>query len=153
MEFIKKNKSIILAVAILIAVIAAIFIVKDTIMFDENEAIYGNRLEGIDKVKISGEEKAKIKDSLKEQSKKVEIRLSGKVINVIVETIPELSLEDAKKMGDKVLECLSEDEKNYYDIQMLIDNSENKDQYPIIGYKHKSRGAFTWTRDREKTES
>ena len=148
MKFIKKNKTLLLAGLILIAIVAAIFIVKDTIMFDEYQALYGNRLEGIDKVEITKDQIKQVKERLKDTTEKVDIRVSGRVINLIIETKPETTPEEARGMAGVLLENISPEQKNYYDIEALIDNSENQTQFPIIGYMHKTKTTYTWTRDR-----
>lgn len=151
-KFINKNKNIIVAVLILIAIITAIFIVKKTVMFDESKAIYGDRTDGIKKVLVTDEQKSAIKTSLNDQAKSVEVNVEGRIINILIETKPEIDLGAAKAMGDKALEVFTDEQKSYYDIEALIDNPSNTSQFPIIGYKHKTKGAYTWTRDREKTE-
>ena len=55
-----------------------------------------------------------------------------------------MSTEDAKKLGDTILDKISDDDKKYYDIQILIDTEEENDNYPIAGYKHKSEDNFTY---------
>ena len=152
MKFIRKNKNLVLIVLILVAAVVAFFILKDTIMFDEGTAYYGNRLDGIEKVKVKDSQKKEVQDALKDQTKKVNIRVAGKIIYFTIETNPDISLEDAKKMGTSALEKFEEDQKSFFDFQFLISNSENKDQYPIIGYKQRTRKDITWTKDREKTE-
>ena len=151
-EFINKNKSIIVAVLILVAIIAAIIIVKETVMFDENKAIYGNRTDGIKEVKVTDDQKKSVENDLKDQAKSVEVRVEGRIINIILEVRPEIDLSAAKALEDKALGTFTDQQKSYFDIQVLITNPSNTDQFPIIGYKHKTKGAFTWTRDREKTE-
>ena len=148
MKFIKKNKTLLLAGLILIAIVAAIFIVKDTIMFDEYQALYGNRLEGIDKVQVTNDQIKQVKERLKETTEKVDVRVSGRVINLIIETKPETTPEEARGMAGVLLEIITPEQKSYFDIEALIDNSENQNQFPIIGYMHKSKDVFTWTRDR-----
>ena len=148
MKFFKKNRTLTLILLIIIAVALAIFIFRDTINFDESTAVYGNRLEGIEKVKVTNEQKNKIKDALKNKSSKVEVRVAGKLVNVIVETNPDISGESAKEMGSTVLAIFSEEQKAFYDFQFLIDNKENQEQFPIIGYMQHSRDSITWTKDR-----
>ena len=148
MEFIKKYKSIIVASLVLVAIVAAIFIVKDTIMFDEYQALYGNRLEGIDKVKVTEKQEKQIKKYVKNYTKKIDIRVSGRVINILIELHPGTSLDDARGIAGMVLDGLTAEQKAYFDVEAIVNNSEDPDHFPIIGYKHKSRDNFTWTRDR-----
>ncbi|MBR3210686.1 MAG: hypothetical protein IKF71_01975 [Bacilli bacterium] len=148
MKFFKKHKTITLILLIIIAVLLAYLILKDTVNFDESTAVYGNRLDGIDKVKITDEQKTQVQDVTKEKSTSTTVRVAGKLVNIIIRTIPEASLEDAKAMGPAVLGVFSDEQKAFYDFQFLIDNSENQEQFPIIGYMQHSRDGITWTKDR-----
>lgn len=152
MKFIKKHKSTIVALLIFIAVFAAFLILKNTIMFDENQAIYGNRLDGEASVKLTEQDIDKIKDEVKDITKSVDVKKTGKIVNVIAYTNPDVTLEVAKTIGDKALTVLTDDQKKFYDIQILIDNEDNQDQFPIMGYKHRNKEGISWTKDRVKTE-
>ena len=153
MKFVKKHKGAILGLSVLIAVVVACLILKDVVMFDETEAVYGNRLDGIEEVKVTSKQKSAVSDSLKDVSEKVTVRVSGRVVNVIIEANPETDLGSAKAMGDTALGAFTDEQKQYFDFQIFIDESENQDQYPILGYKQKSRDGIFWTNDRAKTES
>ena len=152
MKFFKKHRTLTLIILIIIAVALALFILRDTINFDESTAIYGNRLDGIEKVKITDEQKTQIEDAVKEKSQKTTVRVAGKLVNIIIHTNPDVSLEDAKAMGPAVLGLMTDEQKKSYDFQFMIDNSENQDQFPIIGYKQHSRDNINWTKDRPKAE-
>ncbi len=152
MKFFKKHKSLTLILLIVIAILLAYFILKDTINFDETTAVYGNRLDGIEKVEITEEQKKKAQEVTKEKSSSTTVRVAGKLVNVIIKTKKETSLDDAKGMGPAVLEVFTAEQKAFYDFQFLIDNTDNQDQFPIIGYMQHSRDGITWTKDREKTE-
>ena len=51
-------------------------------------------------------------------------------------------------MSNKTLEKLSEEERAYYDVQFMINNENDKDHFPIIGYKHHSKQGISWTKNR-----
>ena len=56
MKFIKKHKNLVIGGLIIIAIVLAVLILKETVMFDESTAVYGNRLDGIEKVKLTEEQ-------------------------------------------------------------------------------------------------
>ena len=63
----------------------------------------------------------------------------------------EVNRDGAKAAAGKVLENLSKDQKEYYDIQVFISKTgktEDAGQFPIIGYKHHVSEGYTWTKDR-----
>jgi len=151
MKFVKKNSSTIIGILVFILVLVGIFAVKKTFNPDESKAIYGTRLEGRKQVEITKSTKEEVEDKLKDTASKVTVKVSGRIINIIVKVNAETSLETAKSLGDKALEPFSDAEKKYYDFQMLIENDKNTSQFPIIGYKQHSKESISWTKDRAES--
>ena len=147
-KFVKKHINAIVAIGVIVLIVIGLFILKDIFFPEENVAIYGNRLEGRDKVKISDATKKKVKEDLKEGTKSVEVRIAGRIIYVDVVVNDDVSKETARSLGDKAVAVFSDKEKAYYDIQILINNKANQNQFPIIGYKHHTKGSISWTKDR-----
>ena len=147
MKFIKKNKKLILLAIILLIIVCGVLSIKNYFS-SELTVLYGNRLEGRDKVIIGKETKEKIKDKIKDTTKEVDIRIAGRIIYLTITVNDEVSRDDAKKLAPLVLEELQDAEKNYYDIQILIKNTADPGQFPIIGYKHHAKTSFSWTKDR-----
>lgn len=150
-SFIKKNSSAVLGITILVLIIVAMLLIKNLFMYDENKAIYGSRLDGLEKYQVSSEQIDKMKKKVSESSKKVEVKISGKIIDVIIDANDDVNLESAKKMGQDILEEISDDQKNVYDYQVYVKNEKNKSQFPIIGYKHHSKENISWTKDRAES--
>lgn len=152
MKFIKKHKSLIVIVLMLIAVLAALILLKTTVMFDENQAIYGDRLDGSEKVKLTTDQIGKAEDEVKESIKSISIKQRGKIISIIVYAKEDVALADAKEIGNKVLTVFTAEQKKFFDFEIFIQNEGNQDQFPIIGYKHQDSEGISWTRDRVKAE-
>lgn len=148
MRWIKKHITIIVIVVVILLLIGGFFLAKDIFFPDENKAIYGTRLEGREKVTISKETKNKVKELLQEGSEKVDVRVAGRIIYIHIYVTGDTPQEKAKEMGNKSLEAFSDAEKSYYDIQIMINHKENQSQYPILGYKHHTKTAIVWTKDR-----
>ena len=147
-KFLKKYKGAILGSILLILIVGGLIELKAFFFPNESGVIYGNRLAGREKLEIKEETKSQIKEALKEKCSSVKIRIAGRLIYVIAVVNDDVSKEDARGLGDKTLEFLSDQEKVYYDVQILLDNKGNKDQFPIIGYKHHTKNAISWTKDR-----
>ena len=113
-------------------------------VFSNNK--YGDRLDGIDKHKISSDTVNDIESSLKgnDKVKDVTYNNEGRILNFVITVSNDMSADDAKKLGDTILDKISDDDKEYYDIQILIDTEEENDNYPIAGYKHKTEDNFTY---------
>ena len=113
-------------------------------VFSNNK--YGDRLDGIEDHKISSDTVKDIENSLKENDKVTDVTYNneGRILDFIITVSNDMRTEDAKKLGDTILDKISDDDKKYYDIQILIDTEEENDNYPIAGYKHKSEDNFTY---------
>lgn len=156
MKFIKKNKfTILIIVAFIVLVIIAAF-VKNIFFINSGQPVYGNRLDGIEEVKIEDSTYEEIASTLKKDKivTNVTSDLSGKIINVIITVINDTSIKDAKKIGDKVLEFFDEKQLSFYDIQIFIKKDDSKqNDFPIIGYKHHAKKGLSWSKDRKVTSS
>jgi len=147
MAFIKKHKTLVIVLSIiLILIIGVLFLVK-MLMVDEDGNEYGNRLQGIESVTIKNETISKLKSEIKalEEVDNINYRLQGRLIYITLTLNDGISIDNAKEIGTKILEYFSQEEKNYYDIQMILKN-KNKEMegYPKIGYKHKSTETVVW---------
>ena len=151
MKFIKKHKGLIVAVIVFILVFVLFLLVYKSFFPDEETAIYGGRLEGIEKVEIKKDNKNKIIEALNGVSKKTKVRVQGRIIEVSISINDDINRDAAKAEANKILEQLSKEQKEYYDIQVFISKdgkTEDAAQFPIIGYKHHISEGFSWTKDR-----
>ena len=55
-----------------------------------------------------------------------------------------MKVEDEKALGQPILDTIDDDDKSYYDIELLIDTIEENENYPIAGYKHKTEEEFNF---------
>ena len=148
MNFFKRNKGTIIAIIVFIVLLVFCVQVFNMFLSNDERVLYGNRLDGKDKVALTSNNKSKIISALKEESKKVEIDEQGRILNVIITANDDTSRDDAKNLASKVLEQLKDDQKKYYDIQVFIQKDVEANEFPIIGYKHHTKDNFTWTKDR-----
>lgn len=148
MNFFKRNKGTIIAIIIFLVVLVFCVQVFNIFLSNDEKVLYGNRLDGKDKVALTSNNKSKITSALKDESKKVEIDEQGRILNVIITANDDTSRDDAKNLASKVLDQLKDDQKKYYDIQVFIQKDVEANEFPIIGYKHHTKDNFTWTKDR-----
>lgn len=147
-NFIKKNSSAVVGITVFILVIISILLIKNLFMYDENQAIYGTRLDGADKFKVTSEQKDKVKKRVAEKTKDAKVRIAGKIVNIELTVNDDISLEDAKNIGKDTLEEFTKEQKQFFDFQIFIQNGKNKTQFPIIGYKQRAKENISWTKDR-----
>ena len=153
-KFIKEHKKQciiggIIFLVLFFAIIIWLFIVP---VFSNNK--YGDRLKDIENHEISSSSIDKIENTLKEnqQVKDVTYHNEGRILNFIITVSNEMTSDDAKKLCDTISENLSDDDKSYYDIQVLIDTEEENENYPIAGYKHKTEDKFEYGREGGNSE-
>ncbi|MCI8445226.1 MAG: hypothetical protein HFG15_02190 [Bacilli bacterium] len=148
MNFFKKNKKLTMWVGMILGILLVLFLIKILIFPAFGSNAYGNRLDGISKVRIHDDSITKLKQSLVENTKvnAVTYDLKGRIINFIIDVKEGVSVEDAKKIADGTLSSFTEEQKEYYDIQIILTQDTVKDtSYPYIGYKHKTSKGLFWT--------
>lgn len=145
--------------AILIVAIVAI-----KLILPGNSSKYGNRLDGIKKINFGKDEQNKIVSKIKENNKVTEAKIDveGKIINVIFNVTKDTSKDDAKKVANDSLSSISDEVKNFYDIQYIISKKDEegtkktitKDDgkeeeitvtvFPVMGYKNSKSKGIVW---------
>ena len=151
MKFINKHMSTFIAIFVFLVVAIGLFLAKSIFFGNASQGMYGNRLEGRDKVTITDETKNKVKDLVADKTASSNVRIAGRIIYITMKANGDVTLKAAKDLGSKTLEAFSDAEKEYYDIQVLIENDTNANQFPIIGYKHHTSKALVWTKDRAES--
>jgi hypothetical protein len=116
--------------------------------------VYGNRLNGISSVEIKDSHKKDIISKVKENDKvdSLTIDVKGKIIYFII-NLKDGSVEDAEGIAIKSLEYLTNDEKEFYDINYTFTNKADNDNaklFPIMGYKKSDATIISWTKTSEK---
>ncbi len=151
MEFIKKHKLVLIVIGIFIVLglITFVFVYTNFIKADKN--VYGNRLDGIDKVVISDSMADNLKKAVKEKKfvNEVEYLLQGRIVKLIID-VKNTDVATAKTVTEVVSTFFNDEYKAYYDFEVYITNKslvvvEDEDNgFPIIGYKKSSNEKFSW---------
>lgn len=148
MGYIKKNKVKISVIAafVIIMLLAVVGIIK--ILYpDSSKSLYGNRLDGMENVKIEQDRFSRLNQTLKtDEVNSVKSYLTGKIVKIFIEVKKDTSILTCENLADKALTLFDDDEKKYYDIEVFA-TSENKEDenYPRIGYKNRSSLKFKWS--------
>lgn len=145
-KWINKNKgfAIICALALILFIIMVVIFVRLLVGGSSNK--YGNRLDGIDKVKISNE----VYESVKEEVKDVEgvndvsVRLQGKIVYTTIELSDSISVDKAKEIAKNTLDNYTEDELKYYDFSFFLKWKGEESDKVITGNKHHNLEDITW---------
>lgn len=146
--FYKRNR--VYSILMLISTVCILSILIGIIVYffgQTSKDVYGNRLDGLNKVKITEKKQTEIKDTLKSNEKVgyVNIDVRGKLVYVII-TMKQGTHADAETIAQSTLEMFDEKEKAFYDIQFLVDNKgESEENFPIMGYIKSGNTLVRWT--------
>ncbi len=146
-EFIKKHCFLVVTLVIILIILVAGIIVAKNFLFSSSGNAFGNRLDGIEEHEITSDNVDKIKSELEglDQVVSVSDNIVGRRADFILTVKADVDVISAQGLADKILEFLEDDQKSYYDIQVMVVNEDAENQnYPIIGYKHKSKVGFSW---------
>lgn len=149
MKYVKKNKKTFIVIGIFLLFVILLIPVKIALFPNTGKALYGDRLDGIEKVKITDSQLKNVEKTLKDQPvSSATARVSGKTVEITITVEAEVSLDVAKEIGTKSLEAFETKQKEYYDFQVFVTKEKESDEFPIIGYKHHKLENLTWTKDR-----
>lgn len=146
-KWINKNKGLAILLLLTIIFVIILLIIFIELLIGGSSNKYGNRLDGIDKVKISNETYESVKKEVEDTElvEKVETRLQGKIVYTTIELKDGITVEKAKEIAVNTLDNYSEDELKYYDFSFFLKwKGEEKDTV-ITGNKHHNLDTITWT--------
>lgn len=146
-----KNYRFYLILFILIVFVAALIITTQSFLYNNDvSSLYGNRLEGVENVKISEQKTSTIIEKVTDydEVKSVSIDINGRIINVVIREKEDLKVELAKELPSIVLNEFTDLELEFYDFQFFV-VSEN---YSLIGYKNSTAEEVVWSQVSEVDE-
>lgn len=152
MKRILSENKVLLVLAIIIIVSLIVIGVSMVMYFytGNGKDEYGDRLQGIENVEILNDIDKKVAELYTDIAafNEVVVNVKGKIIYINIDIKENLSLVDAQSLAIKSLEAFSEEEKSFYDIQIIITaktTEEESDIYPLMGYKNAKNSQVVWT--------
>ncbi len=150
-SFYKENR--VFSILMIVAASCLLVIVSFLIIYffkGQGTDKYGDRLSGINTVKISKNKLEEIKSTLIKENNidRVETNVEGKIIYTTFYLKAEGVSSDGVNASLKLLNLYSEEEKKFYDFQFIVEK-ENKDAaetFPIIGAKNSNSANVVWTK-------
>ena len=147
-NWIKNNKGftvIILLALVLVIILTIIFI---SLLKGNSSSKYGNRLDGIDDVKISKEEYDSVKKEVTDTDlvEDVSIRLQGKIVYTTIVLKSDTSVDKAKEIAGNTIDNYTEDELKYYDFSYFLKWNKEEEITVITGNKHNNMESITWVK-------
>ena len=143
-KFIKEHYILVIIGFLVILFLVFIFIGFRKMYFTSNGDVYGNRLEGIEKVPIKDDVLDKAKKELLDSEKveNVTIRLQGKIVYFTIDYKEDVSIDQAKEIATKTLTEFTEEQKKFYDFSYLFRMKEEGNTEIIDIYDNVSDNRF-----------
>ncbi len=142
LAFLKKHKKKVIVITILLIIFIICFIVCHQLLAYLNpntkESIYGDRCDLTESIMITDERKDELKEVVEsyENMKLSTIDVKCNLIDIIINVNEEVEEKDIKAMADKILETFSEEELKYYELELMVNWTDNPEK-AMMGTHHK----------------
>lgn len=147
-KFLRKNKKLLKVIIVLLLLILVLVVLYKMLFYSGAESsIYGERLRDIKEHEFKKDDKDNIieKSSEIKGISTVKVSVKGRLIKLVINYEENVSIEDMKNSMNTMLDYFSEKVKSYYDITFYAkQNKDEKENYPIIGYKHKNKEVISF---------
>lgn len=151
-KFIKEHYILVIIGILSILFLVFTFIGFRKMYFTSNGDVYGDRLEGIEKVPIKDDVLDKVKKELLDSGKveTVTVRLQGKIVYFTIDYKEDVSVDQAREIATKTLTEFTEEQKKFYDFSYFLTQSKvtDNENYPTMGNKHPKNATIAWLRNR-----
>lgn len=149
MKFIKNHLKEFILIVIAGGILIFCGVAFAIMWFAGGNNVYGDRLDGIEKVKLSDTYIKDVEKKLKEKEFVTDVtyNLNGRLLSFIITVADDTNVDEAKKLGDIVIQGFNEEELAFYDLQLSLKDSGEKEEsrYPFIATKHKTSEIFVWS--------
>ncbi len=136
--------------AILMSLVIVCFVLIGTVLFQcfyvgGNKDKYGDRLEGIEKVKIDTND-IQSKLLTEEIVKGAKVKVTGKIVYFELKFDNPTTLEEAQSIGLKSLDFFKDKEKKFYDFHYTLkeEKTEESDGFLVSGAKNRNGSGLIW---------
>lgn len=148
-EFYKRNR--VYSILMLISLVCIVSILVGVIVYfigQTSKDKYGNRLDGIENVQIKKDKISEIENKITENElvSSTNIDIRGKLIYVDI-VLKTGKHTDSEAIAQASLELFTKEEKEFYDIQYIVENSDKEitENFPVMGYIKAGNSVIKWT--------
>lgn len=141
---------------VIVCLILIITVLIQIFYFGNGNDKYGDRLEGIDNVRISESKESDYENNVKATGKvkNCDLSVTGRIIYVTMQFEEAVDLEEAKSVALKSLESFSDEELAFYDFDFTLkkNSSEKVEGFLISGARNRNGSGLVWNNNRQVTE-
>ena len=147
-EWAKNNKGLAIVILLSLVLLIVLIIMSIQLFIGGSSSKYGNRLDGINDVKISDDTYKGVKEEVEEtgEVESIDIRLQGKIVYTTIVLKSETSTDKAKEIASATLDNYSEKELKYYDFSFFLKWNTEDGETVITGNKHHSLDEISWVK-------
>ena len=147
-NWIKKNIGLTIVLGltfVLLIILTAIFI---NLLAGGSSNKYGNRLEGIEEVKIAGDVFDGVETELVDSGlvEEASVRLQGKIVYTTIVLKGDTTVDKAKELAGATLDNYSAEELGFFDFSYFLKWNGEESDTVITGNKHHNLEAIAWVR-------
>ena len=145
-KWIKKNTGLFIVLLLAIVLLIFISVIFIMLMIGNSSDKYGNRLDGIDEVKISSEAYAEVENELIGTGlvEDASVRLQGKIVYTTIVLKSDTGVETAKEIAGNTLDNYEEDELKFYDYSFFLKWKGEENDTVITGNMHNNLSSIAW---------
>lgn len=146
LKWIKKNTGLFIVLLLTLVLLIFILVIFVKLLMGNSSNKYGNRLDGIDEFKISGETYESVETEVTDTGliEEVSVRLQGKIVYTTIVLKSDTSMDAAKEIATNTLDNYTQDELKYYDYSFFLKWEGEESDTVITGNKHHDLDSITW---------
>lgn len=143
-----KNKTLAIVVFLAIVLFIILLVIMLELLLGGSSNKYGDRLDGIDKVKIENKTYDEVKEEVlgTDLVDDVSIRLQGKIVYTTIVLKSDTTSDKAKEIASNTLDNYSEEELSFYDYSFFLEWKGEDGNTVITGNKHHNLDAIAWVK-------
>ena len=128
MEYIKKHKLTSFIILVFIIIVGFGYFIYNLFIGSSGLPVYGDRLDGIKDLPITDEQIDSIVADLEKENYVIKVTkpyLSGKIFKVIITVADNIDLATGKKLADRAIAPLTDEQKEFYDVEVFVKKNFN----------------------------
>ncbi len=141
---------------VIVCLILIVTVLVQIFYFGNGNDKYGERLEGIENVRISESKENDYEKNMvaTKKVKKCDLKVTGRIIYITMQFEENVELQEAKNIAQKSLEKFSDEEKAFYDFDFTLkkNTTDKVEGFLISGAKNKNGSGLSWNNNRQVIE-
>ena len=148
LKWIKKNMGLFIVFLLTLVLLIFIMVIFVKLLVGNSSNKYGNRLDGIEEVKISKDTYEGVEKEVMDTGAAIEVstRLQGKIVYTTITLNSDVNADRAKEIAFNTLDNYSEEERSFYDFSFFLKWENEDGDVVITGNRHHDLDGITWVR-------